>query len=316
MLPPAVTVIIPVKNAELYIEQALISILSESVIPFEILVIDDHCEDRSIRIVKEVSDSRIKIIQGKGQGISLALNLGLEQAQGEIIMRCDADDYYPKTRIQQQYHFLSENKQFSAVCGSFATVDPKGNLVSPLNCGQEAIEITQELHQGMTRTHLGTFAIRASAIDKIGGFRDYFQSAEDIDFQLRLSEQGRIWYQPKIWYYYRLHDTSMTHTSTSGKREFFDQIARKFQQQRQTEEDDLQKGNPPPLPKDFVQSSKIKSSSEHIQGMLIGTAWQKHQKGYYLQAIKTGIRAVATQPNQWKIWRSLMALLLKRPQKK
>lgn len=316
MSTPLVSIIIPVKNAEKYIGQALSSILIEIEMPLEVILIDDQSEDESISVVKKIADQRVRILKGESRGISSALNIGLEATRGEIIMRCDADDYYPKTRIQQQYQFLSKHTEFIAVCGSFATVDPKGNLVSRLNCGEEAIEITEELLKGITRTHLGTFAVRASIIEKTGGFRDYFQSAEDIDFQLRLSEQGKIWYQPETWYYYRLHDTSITHTSTNRKREFFDQIARKLQKQRQIGADDLQKGNPPPLPQDFGQPSKIKRSSEHIQGMLMGSAWQEHRKGNRLKAIRTGVRAVATQPNQWKSWRNLIALILKRQPRK
>ncbi len=305
-----VSVIVPLYNAEAFILKTLESILQENTVPLEIIVVNDRSSDRSEEIVQTIKDPRVKIISGLGQGISAALNLGLAEAKGDIIMRCDADDLYSPKRLAQQFNWLSKHPEFSAVCGSFCNIDVKGKLVSNLNTGQNAEEITEELLNGITRTHLCTFAVRSDILRASGGFREYFETAEDLDLQLRLAELGRVWYVPEIQYCYRLHDLSITHTQATVRRKFFESIASEFQRQRKERgSDDLQQGCPPNPPEAEARSAT--NASEHIQNMLIGRAWQEYKKKQRLQALATGLRSIFVSPGKLNAWRSFIALVFK-----
>ncbi len=306
-----VSIVVPMRNAEAFITPALSSLLQAQSVSLEVLVVNDGSTDRSLEKVHALQDTRIHTLESQARNAAATFNIGLAAAQGEIIMRCDADDCYPPQRIQQQVSWLLAHPEFGAVCGRFATIDPSGAIVSTLETGNEAEEITQELCQGKVRTHLGTFAIRTAILRQLGGSRPYFVTCDDIDLQLRLGEVCRVWYQPEIRYYYRLHDTSLTHTHTRKACEQCEAIARQLQQQRLARgQDDLQRGKPLPPP-DFIPIAGQQSAIAHIQDQLIGQAWREHQTGQKKAALKTGWRCLSLNPWRWDYWRSLLALLLK-----
>lgn len=304
-----ISVIMPVYNAERYIMAALSSILCETAIPLEVIVVNDGSTDHSLEKVRKLSDPRIRIVDNWSKGIAEALNTGLALAEGQFIVRCDADDLYPARRIAQQISWLSQNPDFGAVCGGYAAIDPKGLPLVAFDDSRLAEEITQELCAGYTRTHFCTYAIRTDILRSLGGFRSYFTTGEDIDLQFRLGEACRVWYQPGIHYHYRLHRASITHTKSSAEREFFDAIAREFQIQRQkTGQDDLQRGIPP-LPPNCT--SRPLSAARHIQKFLLWRAWYEHQAGQRWQALTTGMRSALMLPSDLSTWKSVFALAVK-----
>jgi len=310
--PPSalVSVIVPLYNTERYVAAALTSLLSNRQVPMEVIVVNDGSTDSSLERVKTIVDSRLHLINSPGKGIAVALNAGLAAAQGEFVMRCDADDLYPVGRIVQQVKWLKQNPEFGAVCGGYAAIDPKGAALVEFNDSMLAEEITPELCAGFARTHLCTYALRTEVARALGGFRPYFTTGEDIDFQLRLGESCRVWYQPGVHYYYRLHRTSITHTCSTVEREFFDAIARHFQLQRQTSGlDDLERGMPPNLPKSTT--CRPLSAAQHIQSFLLWRAWYEHKAGQKWQAVTTGIRSALTLPSNLSTWKSVIALTVK-----
>jgi glycosyltransferase involved in cell wall biosynthesis len=307
--PVLVSILMPLYNAELFIASALASVLQERSLPLEVIVINDGSTDDSVNRVCKIRDDRLQIIDNVGTGIAAALNSGLAVAQGQIVARCDADDLYPAQRLMRQIDWLLQHPDYGAICGGYAAIDPKGSPVIRLDCGGQSEDITAELRQGITRTHLCTFAIRAEVLRSLGGFRDYFCTGEDIDFQLRLGEASQVWYLPEVQYHYRLHESSITHTQSSAEREFFDTIAREFQKQRYTYgEDDIQRGCPPLPPK---KDDKPLTAALHIQGFLLSQAWREYHCGQLRKAMSTGVRSLLTKPCNRSIWRSLLALLIK-----
>lgn len=305
-----VSVIVPLYNAERFITSAIASILAAKDIELEVVVVDDGCTDASLKRVDQIADPRVRVIRNSGKGIAAAMNSGLAAARGEIIMRCDADDLYPPNRLKTHANWLVNNPDYGAICGNYSAVGSRGELVIQFNCGEVAEEITHELQNGITRTHLCTYAIRKQVLSDLNGFRDYFVTGEDIDLQLRLGEVTKVWYGPSTSYHYRLHAESITHTLGSDEREFFDAIARIYQKQRQLEgADDLQRGCPVPVPPG--QGKPPLTAAEHIQGLLIGRAWKKHADGDRLNAILTGFRSALIQPQNLEVWRCLLALAIK-----
>lgn len=93
-----VTVIIPVYNAEKYLDECIQSVLNQSFKDFELLLINDGSTDDSgiICDAYRASDSRVKVFHKKNGGVSSARNLGIENAVGEWITFIDADDYIPE----------------------------------------------------------------------------------------------------------------------------------------------------------------------------------------------------------------------------
>lgn len=304
-----VSVIMPVYNAERYIVAALSSILQEQNVPLEVIVVNDGSTDASVKKAQELQNSRICIVDNWGKGIAEAMNTGLAVANGNYVVRCDADDLYPADRIAQQVLWLNQHPEYGAICGGYSAINPRGCSLVRFHDTAAGEEITQELCAGFVRTHFCTYALRADVLRSLGGFRAYFTTGEDIDLQLRLGEVCRIWYEPGVYYHYRLHEASITHTKSSGEREFFDRVAREFQIQRQTTGlDDLQQGRPP-IP--ASAACQPLSAAQHIQKLLLWRAWYEHQAGQRWQALTTGVRSVLTLPSNLATWRSVLALAVK-----
>ena len=305
---PRVSVIVPMRNAEAFVEATLKSILLEAAVALEVLVINDGSTDCSLERVLRICDSRIRILEGAGVGISAAMNLGLAAANGDIVMRCDADDLYPVGRIRDQVAWLDAHQEYVAVCGGFATLDGSGRAVATLATGESEEDITAELNSGHTRTTFCSYAMRKHTTEQVSGFRPYFVTAEDLDFQLRLANFGRVMYLPGVTYQYRLHADSITHTQSNEKRIFFEATAREFQRQRALGgQDDLQLGHPPTPPNTGI--CKPGSAAKQIAGMLLGSAWRAHQSGNKREAMVLGFRALTHIPFDVTVWRSVVALI-------
>ena len=93
-----ISVIIPVYNAEKYLSHCIKSILSQTFTDFEVLLIDDGSTDGSGEICDEFAknDTRIRVFHKNNGGVSSARNVGLDNAKGEWITFCDADDWVGK----------------------------------------------------------------------------------------------------------------------------------------------------------------------------------------------------------------------------
>ncbi|MFT4982891.1 MAG: glycosyltransferase involved in cell wall biosynthesis, partial [Bacteroidia bacterium] len=107
---PLVTVLMPVYNAENYVETAIQSILEQTYVNFELLVIDDGSTDGSATIINGIDDSRINYVKNDvNLKLITTLNKGLKLAKGKYIARLDADDIAEKTRLQEQVDFMEAN---------------------------------------------------------------------------------------------------------------------------------------------------------------------------------------------------------------
>ena len=92
---PVISIIVPVYNAEKYIRRCVNSILTQTFVDFEVLLIDDGSVDDSGRICDEyaIKDSRVRVFHQNNQGVSTARNVGLENCTGNWVSFIDADDY-------------------------------------------------------------------------------------------------------------------------------------------------------------------------------------------------------------------------------
>jgi glycosyltransferase involved in cell wall biosynthesis len=303
-----VSILMPLRNAGRYVEAALHSILLERDIPLEIIVVDDSSTDDSTNQVIALRDQRISLLNSEGAGISACLNTALSFAKGSIIMRCDADDLFPAGRIQEQVSLLDEYEEYDAICGSFSTIDVRGKTLLEMSTGTSQADITERLAGGTSPTHLGTYAIRSRAFRELRGFRPYFDTAEDLDFQFRLARVGRVLYIPKEWYRYRIHSSSVTHRQATERRLFFARMAEEFAVQRQkTGLDLLEKGIPPSPPQ--LTNSLAHEESSHVQELLVGKAWIQFNGGQRYAALCTSIRAIAVHPRAFDGWRNLIVLV-------
>ena len=122
MTSEKISIIVPVYNAENYLRRCIDSILEQTYTNFELLLINDGSTDGSAKILEEVkeSDSRIRIVHKKNEGVSATRNLGLKLATGDYITFIDSDDFVDKLYLDVLYKSLTENDADIA-SGNFAS---------------------------------------------------------------------------------------------------------------------------------------------------------------------------------------------------
>lgn len=100
-LLPKLSIIVPVYNAEQYLSRCIDSILAQTFIDFELLLINDGSKDKSGDICDKyaIKDKRVKVFHKVNGGVSSARNFGLNHALGEWVCFCDSDDYVSNTYL-------------------------------------------------------------------------------------------------------------------------------------------------------------------------------------------------------------------------
>ena len=116
-----ISIIIPVYNAENYLQECLDSIRKQSLTNLEIICIDDGSTDNSVSVIKNVmkKDFRIQLIEQTNQGAGIARNNGLKNATGKYVAFLDADDFFYDVDALWKMIEQCEEREV-LVCGSFS----------------------------------------------------------------------------------------------------------------------------------------------------------------------------------------------------
>lgn len=101
-----VSVLMPVKNGQVYIVKTLKSIINQTFKNWELIVVNDHSSDNTTELVKSFSDTRIRLVDNKGEGIISALQTAYFHSKGKFITRMDADDLMPEKKLEWMYQAL------------------------------------------------------------------------------------------------------------------------------------------------------------------------------------------------------------------
>lgn len=98
-----ISVVLPVYNCEKYIARSIESVLGQTYDNWELIIVNDGSKDSSEKIVRKFTerDKRIKLINQENQGVSVARNLGIDEAIGDILMFLDADDWFEEDAFEE-----------------------------------------------------------------------------------------------------------------------------------------------------------------------------------------------------------------------
>lgn len=205
---PEITVLMPTYNCELYIKEAIDSILNQTYPNFEFLILDDASTDGTVSIIKSFDDSRIKLIEKPlNTGLSISLNLGLKLAKGKYIARMDGDDVSLPERFAKQVAFLEENLDI-VLCGSwFNIID--SDAVKKLPENNEAIRLA--LLRGNCIAHPSVM-MRKQILDELPVVYDALKEpAEDYDLWVRLLSLGKLHNLQEALLNYRMYAAQVSH---------------------------------------------------------------------------------------------------------
>lgn len=193
-MTPKVSVLMPVFNAERYVEQTLGSILGQTFRDFELIAIDDGSSDNSPEILNDCArgDRRVRLVSRPNKGIVGTLNEGLSLAQGKYVARIDADDTCDSARLAIQVERMDADQGLVALGSNSVVTDPDGRRLGTFPVPLTHEEIDAAHLKGSSSIHHPSVMMRTDALKRVGGYREGFCPAEDLDLWIRLAEVGQI----------------------------------------------------------------------------------------------------------------------------
>lgn len=234
-MSPEISVILPFYNAEQTLTRAIQSILIQTFADFELLLVDNNSADSSFSLAKKLmeTDNRVRLVHEQKQGVSYAMNCGLQNARGKFIARMDADDVAHPQRLEKQVRFLNENPEIGLVGSEVHYMAHEKNtagfkrFVKWVNSfhAHEEIERSRFVEIPIVNP---TLLFRKNIYKKIGGCRhgDY---PEDYEMLLRYLEAGvkmRKLSDPLLeWHDY---STRLTRTDERYSTEAFFRVKSKY----------------------------------------------------------------------------------------
>ena len=126
---PLVSVIMPAYNAERYIEEAIDSVIAQTVSDWELLILDDGSTDKTREVAREYArkDARVQLLENeKNMGVARTRNRGLDLCRGDYVAFLDSDDYWKPVMLEKMIKRAEETGADIIYC-SYAIVDEHGN---------------------------------------------------------------------------------------------------------------------------------------------------------------------------------------------
>lgn len=213
---PFVSLIIPNYNNEKYIKKCLDSVISQTYINIEVILVDDCSTDDSLRIIHEYTNihHNIKVLQNKkNMGVSYSRDLGIKNATAKWITTLDSDDYYINVlKIEKEMELIIKHNQNNAIAYSgIVHVDNDGNELSK-------IMTVQNIREGYLMEEMITrnFAIPRDFIFSkelysiVGGYDYSIPLYEDWDLKVRLSKEAKFIYSGIDGIAYRRHEAGLS----------------------------------------------------------------------------------------------------------
>ena len=195
---PKISVVMPIYNVEAYVAEAVQSVLDQRFTDFELICVDDGGSDRSMDIVREFTDPRIRHICQANRGLAGARNSGIAHARGEFVALLDSDDVWHRDKLMLHFIHLNANPDIGVSYAGSRLVDSAGE---PLSVAMRPKLGRVSARDIICRNPVGNGSaavLRMSALDKAAfmhptcvgrkcWFDEEFRQSEDIELWTRLA---------------------------------------------------------------------------------------------------------------------------------
>lgn len=209
-----IAVLIPARNEESYIVDALESVAAQSRAPDEIVVVDDGSTDDTCRLVSEWSarrDMAIDLIRQRQLGVAAARNRGLQNLRADVVALLDADDLFLPDHLERAEAAMDRYPEVVLYFADVAVASQGKITRESFLANRQLAEVTVEnVANGLRRigsssysklirgnfVPVSTSVYRVSALRSIGLFDETFVNAADREINLRLTRLGDFVYDP------------------------------------------------------------------------------------------------------------------------
>ena len=205
---PEVSVVMPTYNSSAYLPDAIESVLNQTVVPLEVIVVDDGSTDETKRVLVPYRD-RIQYILQKNQGPAAARNRGIETARGDWVAFLDADDIWLPEKLEKQLAYVDQHPRAALVHSQLYYWE--------MHTGKKSIQNHHGRHHYTGRCYHrlflqpgvipSTMIVRRECCRMVGNFDEAIRraTAEDYDFSLRVARDHELGFVDEPLILYRLH---------------------------------------------------------------------------------------------------------------
>ena len=209
---PRISVIITTYNYERFVRDAIDSVLAQTRLPDEIVVIDDGSTDNTRKIVDEYADRHVTYIWQENAGAGAARNRGIAATTGEFVAFLDADDIWLPTRLERQECLLIDHPDAVLATGHMIWWDVARNQRRFERFGDmPSAKIQREI---LVRNVVGNpsmVLVRRNALDAAGPYDRRLRWGQDWELFIRITRVGEVVTVDEPVIVYRWHGESLSH---------------------------------------------------------------------------------------------------------
>lgn len=215
---PLVSVLLASYNHERFVEEAVRSIMSQTGVDFELIVIDDGSKDKSPQILKRLSNELgFKYVHRENRGVVATLNELLSLASGKYFCTFASDDIMPAGRLAEQSSYLESNPQAIACFGQIKAMDVNGNIEPNFDARylRSIPQVTfEQFFLGERELHGCSEMLKLQDFKQMGGF-DATIGQEDFPMMLKLLHKcSPLPVVATDCCHYRIHGNNMSAANT------------------------------------------------------------------------------------------------------
>ena len=197
MSKPTYSVIIPLYNKECEIEGTIRSVLSQTRLPDEIVVVDDGSTDRSAEIVQRIGSPLIRLVAQPNAGECAARNRAIAEARGEYRALIDDDDEWEPGFLAESEAMIGECPGCGLYCTGFSVVSHDGLFPAR---GLDRRGVVGNFFRDSAHRYIAipsASCIPREVIDTVGGFPEGMKMAGDLYMWIKIARRYRVCYSPE-----------------------------------------------------------------------------------------------------------------------
>ena len=219
-----ITIVVPIYNAEKYLDRCMQSILNQSFKNFEVILVDDGSNDGSKIICEKYKaiDKRVILLSKKNGGVSSARNSGIDLASGELIMFVDPDDYLEKDMLKRMYDIYEKYKCDVVICDFETNSRKRCNITCTPNKliyrNDMMDDILLDVLKGENETYCWNKLYKMSLIKNNKIYFENYNIWEDAIFNYRVYMNcSKVYYLPEKLYNYMVNSTGLSSKYSKDK---------------------------------------------------------------------------------------------------
>jgi GT2 family glycosyltransferase len=216
---PELSVVIPSYNHAAFIAEAVQSVLGQTHLDLELIVVDDGSGDESLAVLSRFGDTRLRVLAQENRGAHAAINRGLEEARGDYLAVLNSDDVFHPQRFETMLPVLRANPRIGLIASHVEVIDRAGKSLGIkhgyrdlepwlLERPERSFRATDDLRAVLlTENYLATssnYLFTRQCYERVGAFRP-LRYAHDWDYALRVMHQADIALVPEALVRYRVH---------------------------------------------------------------------------------------------------------------